>query len=70
MNREFLAKQFCTHLKFQPINEEDVKILIRQLLQCRQWTISPSNRSVLFAIDRCDFEKKFGLQLTPKQYCS
>jgi DNA mismatch repair ATPase MutL len=69
MDREFLMKQFCSHLKFQPVSEEDVKILVRRLLQCRPRAISSADRDVFFAIDRCDLEKKFGLQLTPKHYC-
>ncbi|MDR1434953.1 MAG: DNA mismatch repair endonuclease MutL [Puniceicoccales bacterium] len=69
LNREVFARKICSHLKFQPIEEDNVKMLIYRLLQCRQFVLSPSNINVLFEVERCDLEKKFGLQLTPKQYC-
>jgi DNA mismatch repair protein MutL len=68
--REGFAKHFCSHFKFQPVPPDEVKILLNQLLRCRQFMISPSDSNVLFEIDRCDIAKKFGLQLTPKRYCT
>ncbi|MDR3317475.1 MAG: DNA mismatch repair endonuclease MutL [Puniceicoccales bacterium] len=67
--RDVFAKQFCAGLPFQSVGQGEVKILIDQLLHCYQFMIAPDNTNVLFEIDRCDFAKKFGLQLTPKRYC-
>jgi DNA mismatch repair protein MutL len=68
LTREGLAKHFCSHFKFQPVLPEEVPHLLTQLLDCRQFMISPSDTNVLFEMDRCDIGKKFGLQLTPKRY--
>jgi DNA mismatch repair protein MutL len=69
LTREVFARKICSHLKFQPMGEGEVKALIYRLLHCQQFVLSPTNMNVLFEVERCDFEKKFGLQLTPKQYC-
>ncbi|MDR2806613.1 MAG: DNA mismatch repair endonuclease MutL [Puniceicoccales bacterium] len=69
LTREALAKKICAHLKFHPLEDEEVKALIFELLHCRQFTISPDNTNVLFTMDHRDVEKKFGLQFTPRVYC-
>ncbi|MDR1303272.1 MAG: DNA mismatch repair endonuclease MutL [Puniceicoccales bacterium] len=66
--REDWAKKFCAHLPFQPVRQEDVKILLGQLFHCPQFMISPDRTNVLFEIDGCDFAKKFGLQSASKGY--
>ncbi|MDR0590443.1 MAG: DNA mismatch repair endonuclease MutL [Puniceicoccales bacterium] len=68
LTREGWAKKFCAHLPFQPICQEEVKILLKCLFRCRQFMISPDHTNVLFEIDRCDFAKKFGLQSALKGY--
>jgi DNA mismatch repair protein MutL len=68
LTREDWAKKFCAHLPFQPVCQEEVKVLLKQLFFCRQFMISPDRTNVLFEIDGCDFAKKFGLQSAPKGY--
>ncbi|MDR1366500.1 MAG: DNA mismatch repair endonuclease MutL [Puniceicoccales bacterium] len=68
LTREVLAKKICSCLQFRPIGFDEIRPLVSQLLRCRQFLISPTGTNVLFEIDRCDLEKKFGLQSTPKQY--
>ncbi|MDR2812457.1 MAG: DNA mismatch repair endonuclease MutL [Puniceicoccales bacterium] len=63
--REGFAKHFCGRFKFQPVQQDEVKGLIDQLLRCQQFMISPNDTNVLFEIDCCDLDKKFGLQLNP-----
>jgi DNA mismatch repair protein MutL len=63
LTREGFAKYFCGHFKFQPVQRDEVEGLVDQLLHCRQFMISPNDTNVLFEIDRCDWERKFGLQL-------
>jgi hypothetical protein len=63
--RESFAQHFCGRFKFHPIPQDEVKILVDQLLRCRQFMMSPNDTNVLFEIDRCGLDKKFGLQLTP-----
>jgi DNA mismatch repair protein MutL len=64
LTREGFAKHFCGHFKFQPVPRDEVEGLVSQLLHCHQFMISPNDTNVLFEIDRCDWERKFGLQLT------
>ncbi|MDR0417963.1 MAG: DNA mismatch repair endonuclease MutL [Puniceicoccales bacterium] len=68
LTREILAKKICSCLQFQPISFDEIRPFVSQLLRCRQFLISPMGTNVLFEIDRCDLEKKFGLQSVPKQY--
>ncbi|MDR2371619.1 MAG: DNA mismatch repair endonuclease MutL [Puniceicoccales bacterium] len=63
LTREGFAKHFCGHFKFQPVQRDEVEGLVGQLLRCRQFMISPGDTNVLFEIDRCDWERKFGVQL-------
>jgi DNA mismatch repair protein MutL len=70
LTREGVAKKICAHVKFHPMRPEEISILIEQLFRCQQFMIAPDNTNVLFEIDRCDFAKKFGLQLAPKGYYS
>jgi DNA mismatch repair ATPase MutL len=63
LTREGFAKHFCGHFKFQPVQRDEVEGLVDQLLHCRQFMISPNDTNVLFEIDRCDWERKFGVQL-------
>ncbi|MDR1591216.1 MAG: DNA mismatch repair endonuclease MutL [Puniceicoccales bacterium] len=70
LTREGFAKHFCGRFSFQPIPQDEVKSLVDQLLRCRQFMMSPNDTNVLFEIDRCDLDKKFGLQLTPSAVSS
>jgi DNA mismatch repair protein MutL len=67
--REGIAKHFCAHFPLQPVPQGEVKSIVDQLLRCRQFMISPNDTNVLFEIDRCDWEKKFGLQLALRRHC-
>jgi DNA mismatch repair protein MutL len=62
LTREGFAKHFCGRFKFQSVQRDEVEGLVDQLLHCRQFMISPNDTNVLFEIDRCDWERKFGLQ--------
>ncbi|MDR0740929.1 MAG: DNA mismatch repair endonuclease MutL [Puniceicoccales bacterium] len=64
LTREGFAKHFCGRFKFQPVPQDEVEGLVNRLLHCHQFMISPNDTNVLFEIDRCDWERKFGLQLT------
>jgi hypothetical protein len=69
LTRIAFARKICACLPFHPSEPDEICFLISQLLRCQQFLISPTGSNVLFEFDRRNFEKKFGLQLTPKVYC-
>jgi hypothetical protein len=64
-----LGDGYNRFVKEKSIHQGEVKSIVDQLLRRRQFMISSNDTNVLFEIDRCDWEKKFGLQLALRRHC-